>query len=319
MTKVSVIIKALNEEENIAKAIESSLAAVAPYQGEVIVADSGSTDRTVEIASQYPIILAQLGDPTERCCGISPQLGYQHSRGQYVYILDGDMDLDAAFLALAIERLDADARIAGVGGFVREMRIANIEFESRLKRQLRRQVKHESRVDCLNGGGLYRRAAIEEVSYISDRNLHTYEEFDLGVRLRAKDWELIRLDDHAADHYGYRFNTYRLIWHRARSGYILGAGDILRAAISGRFVGEALARLPGLRVALFVWLYWAAACVVAAIAHSVMLWHLNAVGLLIGFLRPRQNPIEPINSRLLKTGQTGSDRTESAPFLTARR
>ena len=257
MTKVSIIIKALNEEENIANAIESSLMSVAEYGGEVIVADSGSTDRTLEIAAQFPVIITQLSKPGERCCGISPQLGYQYSQGEYVYILDGDMELDAAFLKTAIERLDADARLAGVGGYVREMRIANLEFRSWLKRQARRQVKHASNVNCLNGGGLYRRSAIEEVEYISDRNLHSYEEFDLGVRLRAKGWRLIRLDDHAADHFGYNFNTLRLLWHRARTGYILGTGEALRAAIAGNYVRAVLSDLPGLRLALFLWVYWA--------------------------------------------------------------
>ena len=44
---VSVIIKALNEEKHIARAIESALRAVSTVGGEVILADSASTDRTV--------------------------------------------------------------------------------------------------------------------------------------------------------------------------------------------------------------------------------------------------------------------------------
>jgi glycosyltransferase involved in cell wall biosynthesis len=40
MVKVSVIIKAFNEEDNIERAIETSLKAIAPFGGEVIVADS---------------------------------------------------------------------------------------------------------------------------------------------------------------------------------------------------------------------------------------------------------------------------------------
>ena len=50
--RVSVIIKAFNEERNICAAIESSLAAVAEVGGEVILADSSSTDRTVELATR---------------------------------------------------------------------------------------------------------------------------------------------------------------------------------------------------------------------------------------------------------------------------
>jgi glycosyltransferase involved in cell wall biosynthesis len=333
MTKVSVIIKAFNEEENIGLAIESSLAAVAPFQGDVIVADSGSIDRTIEIAMKYPVTIVQLAKPAERCCGISPQLGYQHCQGEYVYILDGDMTLDADFLKTAVGRLDSEPQTAGIGGFVREMQIANIEFQSRVKRQARRQVKHASNVDCLNGGGLYRRSAIEDVGYISDCNLHSYEEFDLGVRLRAKGWKLVRLEDHAADHYGYRLSTYKLLWYRAKTKYVYGAGEVLRAAIAGNYLGQALVGLPGLRPALGIWIYWLTAVIVSLLAptkswsiavlgvaflfpiavmaarnrgslsiglHSVATWHLNAIGLLLGLLRPRRNPAAPIDSRSLK-------------------
>ncbi|HEY0885382.1 MAG TPA: glycosyltransferase, partial [Ramlibacter sp.] len=66
---VSIIIKAFNEEKNICAAIESSLAAAAEVGGEVILADSNSTDRTVELASRYPIRIVQLVHSHERCCG----------------------------------------------------------------------------------------------------------------------------------------------------------------------------------------------------------------------------------------------------------
>src|SRR5580704_14761729 len=113
MPTASVIIKTYNEEENISKAIESSLRAISPYGGEVIVADSGSTDLTTEVASRYPVKVIQLKNAGERCCGIAPQLGFQHSHGDFIYLLDGDMELDSDFVALALETLNADPRLAG--------------------------------------------------------------------------------------------------------------------------------------------------------------------------------------------------------------
>jgi cellulose synthase/poly-beta-1,6-N-acetylglucosamine synthase-like glycosyltransferase len=47
---VSIIIKALNEERHIASAIESALAALREIDGEVILADGGSTDRFPRLA-----------------------------------------------------------------------------------------------------------------------------------------------------------------------------------------------------------------------------------------------------------------------------
>ncbi len=99
---VSIVIKALNEEECIEAAIRSALAAVEPVGGEVILADSFSTDNTIEIARSFPVTIVQLRNASDRRCGAGPQLGYQSARGKYVYILDGDMEMDSGFLPAAI-------------------------------------------------------------------------------------------------------------------------------------------------------------------------------------------------------------------------
>ena len=194
---VSIVIKAFNEEKNICAAIESSLAAVAEVGGEVILADSNSTDRTVELASRYPIRIVQLVHANERCCGIGPQLGYQHSRGDYVYILDGDMQMVRGFLPQALIFLAQHPEAAGVGGRLVELNEESLEYRERAARNSVHLSPGE--VDRLDGGGLYRRRAIEEAGYLSDRNLHAYEEFDLAVRLRALGWKLWRIPARRGD------------------------------------------------------------------------------------------------------------------------
>ena len=164
-----IIIKAYNEQDNIARAIESALAAAQPYGGEVILADSASTDRTLEIAARYPITVVRLGHPERRCCGLGPQLGFQHSSGDYVYILDGDMQLDASFIPKAIACMEREADVAGVGGEVRETRAPNTEFRGRINRLNRLVVDKKVAIDRLNGGALYRRAALVEAGYMSDQ------------------------------------------------------------------------------------------------------------------------------------------------------
>jgi len=344
MVNVSVVIKALNEESNIARAIESSLKAVAPYGGEVILADSGSADRTVDEAAAFPVTIVQLLRPEDRCCGVSQQLGYQHSRGEYVYLLDGDMELDANFLQRAIKLLDCEHSVAGVGGYIREMRIENHEFEHRSRRLIRGRRTHPAEVGYLNGGGLYRRAAVEDVRYLSDRNLHANEEYDLGVRLRAKGWRIIRLESHAADHYGHAMTSYRLLLHRATTGYILGSGEVLRAAIDGGYLRNVLVELRPLRaygfaVALWVlalltpllpqsraWglaaLFVLCALPIAAMTlrhrsfklglYSVVVWHVQGLGLIRGLFRKRRAPTDPIASRIIQTAHERHGGTLSA-------
>jgi GT2 family glycosyltransferase len=332
MTKVSVIIKALNEEANIARAVESSLRAVAPFGGEVIVADSVSKDRTVEIASRYPIKVVQLENADERCCGIAPQLGYQHSSGEYVYILDGDMDLDPEFLKTAIELLDREPDVAGVGGFIPEMRAMNLQFKGRMKRVAQQRVKEARDVKCLSGGGLYRRSSIEAVSYLSDRNLHAYEEYDLGTRLRNKGWRVISLPLHAADHYSYTLGTVPLLWHKLRSGAFSSQGEIMRAALANDYLPRAFRDIFAVRLSLGVWAFWLLMLLafiflpyrlavlgvallgvlsmiaivairhrsLASAVHSVFDWHLVAFCALQGLLAHRQSPTDPIASRVIR-------------------
>ena len=331
--KLSIIIKTLNEEGSIARAIQSALVAAAPFNGEVIVADGGSTDETARIAKQYPLTLVQLKLPREQRCGIGPQLGYQHCKGEHVYIADGDMELDPSFIRDAVALLDCDPTIGGVGGIVVEKVFANIEFTNRARRFAGREAKDRIEVECLTGGGLYRRVAIHDVSYFSDRNLHGFEEYDLGTRLRAKGWRLLRLERRAVDHYSHSLGTYRLLWRRLRSGRLLALGEILRAGIDANYLRKALTELRPIRFAIGVLVYWpimsmiavalssiwdvmalfavAAGAPIAAMAvrnkslsagvYSVLVWHLTGAALLVGFIRRRQRPEAPISSLVLRT------------------
>jgi glycosyltransferase involved in cell wall biosynthesis len=332
MTRLSIVIKALNEEANIRRAIESSLAAAARYDGEVIIADSVSIDQTVAIAKQFPVSIVQLEHPDERCCGIGPQLGYQHCKGEYIYILDGDMELKLPFLDKAIALLDREPAVAGVGGYIHEMRVDNLELKGRIERKKRGRPKDAPTVECLNGGGLYRRSALSDVGYLSDRNLHAFEEYDVGVRLRIKGWKLVFLEDKAVDHFSYDMGTWRLLWHRVRSGRFISSGELLRAAMEGHYVMHALREVRILPLAIGVWLYWGIvilalwlllprvsiweAVFIALILpiivmvvrnrslklgfFSIATWHIAALGFLRGLLKNRKSPLDPVKSRVLQ-------------------
>ena len=234
---VSVVIKALNEESGIEATIESALRAVSKVGGEVVLADSCSTDRTIELAMKYPVRIVQLANPSERCCGIGPQLGYQHSSGEFIYIIDGDMQLLDGFLEEALDILAQRPDVAGVGGRVVELNTESLEYVSREQRAAGH--RQTGSVDRLDGGGLYRRSAIEEAGYFSDRNLHSYEEYDLGVRLRVLGWRLWRVPQGAVNHFGHDAPPYLLLLRRWRTRYVCGLGELIRAA-----AGQALLLAP---------------------------------------------------------------------------
>jgi GT2 family glycosyltransferase len=327
--RVSVIIKAFNEEKNICAALESSLAAVSEVGGEVILADSHSTDRTVELASRYPVRVIQLVNPEERCCGVGPQLGYQHSRGEYVYIMDGDMQMLKGFLRQALAFLAQHPEAAGVGGRLVELNNESLEYRERGLRNAAHLSPGE--VDRLDGGGLYRRLAVEEAGYLSDRNLHSYEEFDLAVRLRSLGWKLWRIPVDSVTHYGHDAPPYQLLKRRWRTRYTQGLGELVRSAFGRPQMRLVLRGMRELRIYSAVLAWWAvllsipfwpaplmvrgasfavlAVLPLAAMAwrkrslsratYSIVSWGFNAAGMVLGLLRPHKAPRERIASRII--------------------
>lgn len=319
---VSVVIKALNEEANIARTLRSAVAAVQGLEAEVILADSLSTDRTVQIAESFPVKVVQLQHGHERCCGIGAQLGYQHASGRYVLVMDGDMEVDASWLRAAVARLQEDPGVAGVGGMVEDVNLDNIEFRARQQR--RPPDMMPGLVDRLDMGGLYRAEAIRQVGYLTHRSLHACEELELGLRLGAAGWRLERLPCVSIHHYGHTVPMWTLVRKRWRSRYVNGAGELLRSSVGRPWFWQAVRSLR-LRVAVVGWWatmllmlatgLWVPALVVLLLPpvvmvvrkrsvplglYSVLAWCVDAAGMLRGLMSPLQDPREQIASRWLQ-------------------
>lgn len=323
---VTIGIKALNEARHIAATIDSAIAAASTVGGEVLLADSGSEDGTVAVAGAYPVRIVQLADRSARSCGAGAQLAFQHCGTEFFCLIDGDMVLRPDFLAAAIRFLKENASVAGVGGGVIERNLETEEFRIRAAAMAREHHRRDGLVDRLDGGGVYRVAAIRSVGYFSDPNLKSFEEFDLGARLRRAGWTLARIPIDAVEHHGHGGNGYRLLWRRLRSGQLSGAGQVLRGAIGQRHLPLVLRQLKHLHVAAAIWLWWlivVGAAVSAPVAlvpliglplaflmyrrrsialgiFSFALWNATALGIGLGMFRRRVDPREPLRVIELK-------------------
>jgi len=92
---VSVIMPALNEQENICAAIDSVLEAFSAYEinGEIIVVDDASTDRTPELARQRALAeprLKLISHKSTQGIGASFREGAGLSRAEAVVMIPGD-------------------------------------------------------------------------------------------------------------------------------------------------------------------------------------------------------------------------------------
>jgi glycosyltransferase involved in cell wall biosynthesis len=316
---VSVIIKAFNEERHIAGAIESALAALVEIEGEVILADGASTDRTVEIAQHYPIKIVRLNDPTDRSCGAGAQLGFQYSRGEFLFLMDGDMRLQSGFLAAGIGFLRDRPTVGGVGGGMIYRHAGGLEYEQRARRF--DPDRGPGVVTHLGGCGLYRRAALDGVGYATDRNLHGGEELELAARLRAGGWTIAKIDHVAVEHFCGGGNSYALLLRRMKTRNACGPGEMIRASLGQPHFGLVVRDDRNSRLCALVALWWIAMAtsalflngwdaVLATAAlfafpfavmswrwrslrhglYSVMAWNTQALCFLPGFLRPRKPP-----------------------------
>lgn len=324
---ISFVIKTLNEEAKIARCIESVLEAAAElgHPHEIIVADSLSTDRTVEIARRYPVTVVQLRHPRDRGCGAGVQLGYQHSQGERVFLLDGDMELCNGFLPEAMARLDENPRLAGVAGVLVDTAIRNTFDRYRVVNAVSSQARREK---SLGGGGLYRREAIAACgAYAADRNLKGWEEAELGMRLAAGGWELERIGVPSVRHTGHSAGTVAVLRALWRSRRAMASGVLLRQAFRHPWWRGALQMmiqpvlvlvmwavlLACLAVALSSGAWWLPGGVVAlvvlalvvfalrkrSLAHAATsfgLWHFHAAAIVVGLFEPVVPPTQPIDS-----------------------
>lgn len=235
---ISVSIKTLNEAECIEKTIDSIRQQLTDYPHKIIVADSLSTDNTQQLASDKGVTVVSLTQPADRCCGVGHQLGYLYSEGELILLMDGDMELEKGFIDSAVAFLTAHPEYAGVAGTVEMDDAANYEFKSRKQRLHKIYPVGDS--DHLGGGGLYRRSAIEQIGYLTNRNLHAYEEAELGMRLLNAGYKLHRLDIPYFSHTSHSMPTFKMLKYRWRSGYHQAPGELLRNAWGKPWLSNAL-------------------------------------------------------------------------------
>lgn len=103
VARVSVVIPCLNEANSIAICIDKAVAALtsAGVSGEVVVADNGSTDGSVEIAQLHG---AQVVHVAERGYGNALRAGIEAAKGQFVVMGDADDSYDFSELPRFLEK-----------------------------------------------------------------------------------------------------------------------------------------------------------------------------------------------------------------------
>jgi glycosyltransferase involved in cell wall biosynthesis len=106
LLELSVVMPCLNEEATVGVCVEKALKTMLELEieGEVVVVDNGSTDRTVEIAREAG---ARVVHQPLRGYGNALRKGFEEARGKYIVMGDADDSYDFTDLERFVERLRA--------------------------------------------------------------------------------------------------------------------------------------------------------------------------------------------------------------------
>jgi glycosyltransferase involved in cell wall biosynthesis len=201
----------------------------------VVYVDSGSTDRSVQLAREQGADVVDLDMSAPFTAARARNAGFRRLREiapdlRYVQFIDGDCALDAAWPARAAGFLEAHAEIGAVCGRRRE-RWPERSIYNWLCDQEWDGPSGE--VSAFGGDVMVRSEAFIAVGGYRD-DLIAGEEPELSVRLRGAGWRVWRLDSEMTLHDAAmtRFGQW---WRRVvRSGYAFAQGAQLHGASSER-------------------------------------------------------------------------------------
>ena len=106
--KVSVVIPCLNEEASIQRCVSEARKALEGqgWDGEVIVADNGSDDRSAQLAKQAGALV--IHEP-RRGYGSAYRAGFAAAQGEYIVMADADLTYDFCDIPRFVTKLDEGA------------------------------------------------------------------------------------------------------------------------------------------------------------------------------------------------------------------
>lgn len=210
---VSVVIIGKDEEQNLGACIRSVRTMEYPADKiEIIYVDTGSRDRSVEIAQRNNVVAieerSQFPSP-----GLARNRGIREAQHDIIHFVDGDMTINRDYLKEAVKVLRNDD-VACVIGNVRERnseksflaRVLNYPWSSR----------ETGFVDAPGGGGTFRREVLQTAGGYNPLILKG-QETELGYRIRERGYRIYKIERTMAVHdygidslYDFLRRSYRL-------------------------------------------------------------------------------------------------------------
>lgn len=184
---VSVVVPNYNGAKTLSRCLESIFAQT--YRNlEVVVVDDASTDDSTAIARRYDCLLVEL--PHNSGPSVARNRGIAASRGEVIFFVDVDVELDPDAIAIAMRILRDNPRYAVVGGIYRTRPMIDDGLIERC------QVLHAHYWRKRNEGivrsgyfslGALRRSVVDELGGFNEQLGTDYgEDTEYGFRIAAR-------------------------------------------------------------------------------------------------------------------------------------
>ncbi len=214
---LSVVVISRNEEVAIGDCLKSLVEHTAGLEAEIILVDSASSDRTVEIANKFPVTIVRIEESPELSPSVGRYLGTLYAKGKYLFFLDGDMILIDGWLENALVQFKDENVAAVAGSLFRVYPGEELNYSHKNRYAL-------GNVRYLAGSGVYRRDVLER-SGTFNPFVRGEEERELGYRILQTGRSILRVDVPMVYHME-KDRTKSELDEKAR--YFTGVGQIFR-------------------------------------------------------------------------------------------
>ncbi len=186
--KVSFVIRTLNEALWIGKVLKTLLQQ--DFNNfEIIVIDSGSKDKTVEIVKRFPVKLIQI-KPEEFHYSYALNLGISKAKGDYIAIISGhSIPISDDWLSKGLENFK-DKKVAAVSGHYSSIPIGYISRRlGRLFFAAYQKRRKEKSANMTNTNSLIRKDLWKQ--YPFDEEFSGCEDYDWASEMLARGYKII--------------------------------------------------------------------------------------------------------------------------------
>jgi cellulose synthase/poly-beta-1,6-N-acetylglucosamine synthase-like glycosyltransferase len=210
---VAVVVIGRNEGERLHACLTSVLAMDYPHDLlNILYVDSASTDNSVVLAQTLGVRTIVLDGPTTAARGRNA--GWTRTTAPFVLFLDGDTQLDPAFVHNALPHFE-DPSIAGVFGDRREMRTGDSIYNALFDLDWNTQPGFTL---FFGGDALVRREALVDVDGYNE-SLIAGEEPEMCRRMRERDYRILHVAEPMTRH-DLAMHSFAQYWHRSlRTGH----------------------------------------------------------------------------------------------------